>query len=804
MRKFYFLFFALLICAATKAAITSKTNFIFNPIFRNLQENYFLNINSVWSTTTIAVNNTKTRSILEEYTLIPDLNFETKLISLGIDSGTVDGKILKSKVESVKSLYLNNSNISSLAGIQDFTALEELICYKNQLISLDLSQNTNLKFLDCSANELITLDLNANINLINLFCGENKLNRLDLSKLIELEELDCSYNKLVNLNLSANAKLRNLGIQNNLISEINVSPLPQLKIFYCGQNPLKELNLTNNNKLEDLWTGYTDIQFLDLSSQKDLISFTVSNCPNLEFINIKNGVNEVLSFHEQDLEDLGLEKNNLSNCPNLKYICGDDSQLDALSQKITPYNYTNCIIGDYCSFAPGSVFYTIKGLSKIDSDNNGCDSQDRVLPNMKFTVSDGTNNTTFIGNTTGNYVVPVIAGVRRIKPVLENPDYYLVSPTFVSVDFPSQTSPLTQDFCIIPNGSHPDLDVKLLPLESARPGFDVRYKILYKNKGNVAQTGTVSLNFDDTVLDLLTAIPSQSTQAANYLVWNFIDLKPFETKEILFTLNVNSPMEIPAVNNGDLLKFSVVINTEKTDDTPIDNSFYLNQEVVGSFDPNDKTCLEGNIVTPNLIGEFVNYIIRFENTGNYPAQNIVVKDVIDLTKFDINSLVPIDASHSYVTRISEQNKVEFIFENINLPFVDTANDGYIAFKIKTLSTLVVGDSFSNEADIYFDYNFPILTNKATSTFKTLGKPDFEFSNYFTLYPNPSESVLNISSKNDIKLSSICVYDILGRLIIAVPDAKGFTTIDVANLAAGTYLVKLNSNTGSTSSQFIKK
>lgn len=846
MRKLYFLFFALFICATTKASIISESNFVFKPIIIGFQQNYFLHTNSVWSITTIAGNNTKTPSQLEEYTLIPDVNFETKLLSLGIDSGSVDGKVLTAKVKIVKSLHIPNSNISDLTGIQDFVDLNYLDCSNNLLLRLDVSKNINLDTLHSQNNNLTSLNISSNILLESLWCFESKLTTLDISKNVELQtlwcwdnqltsldltnntkleiidcennrlielniskqldltELNCGFNQLSSLNVSNNLKISRLVCNTNNITELKLSNLSDLTELICGQNPLNSIDISKNLLIKYLWIGYTDIQSLDLSSLKELNAFAVSNCPNLEYINVKNGIIEDLLFYEEALEDLGLEKNNLSNCPKLKYICGDDSQLNALSQRIASYNYTNCIIGDYCSFNPGSVYYAIKGISKIDSNNNGCDAQDIVLPNMKFSISDGTNNSSFIGDSTGNYALPVSAGVQTIKPVLENSDYYSVSPAFVSVDFPTQTSPLMQDFCIIPNGLHPDLEIKLLPLEAARPGFDVRYKILFKNKGNVSQSGTVSLNFDDTVLDLLMALPSQSTQAVNSLVWNFTDLKPFETKEILITLNVNSPMETPAVNNGDLLKFSLVINSIKTDDTPIDNSFYLNQEVVGSFDPNDKTCLEGNTVTPNLIGEFVNYIIRFENTGNYPAQNVVVKDVIDLTKFDINSLVPIDASHSFVTRISGQNKVEFIFENINLPFVDTANDGYIAFKIKTLSSLVVGDSFTNEANIYFDYNFPILTNKVTSTFKTLGKPDFEFSNYFTLYPNPAESFLNISSKNNIELSSICIYDILGKLILAVPDAKGEITIDVSNLAAGSYFIKLNSNIGSTSSQFIKK
>ena len=94
------------------------------------------------------------------------------------------------------------------------------------------------------------------------------------------------------------------------------------------------------------------------------------------------------------------------------------------------------------------------------------------------------------------------------------------------------------------------------------------------------------------------------------------------------------------------------------------------------------------------------------------------------------------------------------------------------------TTLKVGDSFDNEANIYFDYNFPVLTNKAVSTFKTtLDTPDFEFSNYLSVYPNPANEVLNIVKTKEIELQSIAVYDILGQLVIALPNIKDVSKLD---------------------------
>ncbi|WP_052257138.1 T9SS type A sorting domain-containing protein [Flavobacterium sp. AED] len=452
----------------------------------------------------------------------------------------------------------------------------------------------------------------------------------------------------------------------------------------------------------------------------------------------------------------------------------------------------------------GEDYNFMQGQNKIDSNSNGCDINDDAFTNLKLRVSSGANSFNYITNTTGNYNAALINGTHTITPILENPTYFNVSPNTVTVSFPTQASPFTQNFCIVPNGIHPDLEVTLLPLQPARPGFDSNYKIVYKNKGNTMQSGVVNLTFNDGVLDFVVANPLASIQTANNLSWNFTNLRPFETREIEFTLNVNSPTETPAVNSGFVLVYKAAITSSATDETSIDNTFDFNQTVVNSFDPNDKTCLEGTIISPDLIGQYVHYMIRFENNGTYSAQNIVVKDMIDLSKFDISTLIPTSASHSYTTKISEGNKVEFIFENINLPFDDANNDGYIAFKIKTLPTLAVNDTFTNDASIFFDYNFPVVTNKAASTFKTLTTQDFEFSNYFTLYPNPAKSVLNISSKETIEVESISFYNTLGQLVLVIPNAEKVSKIDVSSLTAGNYFIKINSDKGTSNTRFIKE
>ncbi|WP_125723689.1 DUF7619 domain-containing protein [Flavobacterium ustbae] len=797
-----------------------------NPILMNVDFNVFkkltyLNYSYIQSATSIIIENSNlTTLVLDGLTSLDYLqcNANKNLTSLSIE-GAINLTTLWCNNNSLTSLNLqgltklqevhcdvnqlqsldarNLTNLKSLScsgnqltslGVTGSTKLSSLSCYSNKLQQLDVSGLTNLIDLSCHSNRFSNLDVNELSNLIYLACYSNQLTSLDLSGLTNLKELYCDGNSISSLNLNGLGKLEYVNCSSNQLQALSITGLQKLKGIKCINNKITTLDLTQLPSFTKLECSYNQLKTLDLSDLNKLSEFSCSN-NQLTSLFIRNGSNEsgYLNFSEN---------------PNLEYICADESQLPLVQSLLDTYGYINCNINSYCSFEPAGEFYTVVGENKIDFNNNGCDAQDLSLPNLKFNLSDGTNTSSIITN--GNYSISLPAGTHSITPVLENPDYFSISPSVVNVDFPSQASPLTQNFCITPNGVHSDLEVVILQIDVARPGFDANYKIIYKNKGNTIQSGTVNLTFDDSVLDVVSVSTTTSTQTANNLLWNFANLRPSESKEITLNVKINAPTATPAVNNGDILKFTTTVTSQDNDENPLDNTFTLNQTVVGSYDPNDKTCLEGTVITPDLIGQYVHYMIRFENTGTYSAQNVVVKDMIDLSKFDISTLIPTSSSHSFVTKISEGNKVEFIFEGINLPFDDANNDGYVAFKIKTKSTLVVGDSFTNDANIYFDYNFPILTNKATSTFKaTLANQNFDFSKYFVLYPNPSNQILNISQNENIDIKSIEIYDVLGQIIIAVPNAKTTSNIDVSKLKTGNYFIKVKSDKGSSNTKFVK-
>jgi uncharacterized repeat protein (TIGR01451 family) len=779
------------------------------------------------------------------FTVAKDINGNT----ITVDSNN-DHELSYSEVERVYSLDMggycgSQFKLPNLDGIEYFTNLETLKVNCHDLTTLDLTPLVNLKTLSCTNNQITSMNLTGLIHLESISCSANpfetlyihdlpsltsinsdigywglgttgihnlvlenlpmltilnctssNFSSLQLINLPALQTLNCSGNLLTSLDLAGTPNLDSLNASSNSLTSIDLTGVSNLTSLYVSTNSLSSIDFTAVPNLQNFKGEHNLFTALDLSNLTHLTqAFMAYN--SLEYLFIKTG-------KEYTVSDFNNGYLSLNYNPNLKYICCDEASVAMFQARMVTYGYANVEVNTYCSFVPGGQYYTVSGNNRYDSNGNGCDATDLPFPNFKLSVSTGNLIGTYnIPNETGAFSFPVTAGAYTVNPVIENPTYFTISPASFNVNFPTQTSPIAQNFCVTPNGIHHDVDIVIVPVTSARPGFDDTYKIVYRNKGTQTASGVISFGFNDAVLDLVNTDTEFISQVINGMNWDFINLLPFETREIQVTFNLNTPTEVPPVFGGFALQFSGSVTTVDSDELPSDNLFTLNQTVVNSFDPNDKTCLEGNTITPQMVGKELHYLIRFENTGTANAENIVVKDLIDTSKFDISSLIPIDGSHPFVTRISNTNKVEFIFENIQLPFDDANNDGYVAFKIKTKPTLMVGNSFSNTASIYFDYNFPIITNTATTTVALLANVDFAFEDYFKIYPNPANDVLNIDTKQTIEVTSVNIYNTLGQIVLVIPNAQQTKSVDVSSLKTGNYFMKINSDKGNSSVKFVK-
>ena len=151
-------------------------------------------------------------------------------------------------------------------------------CYKgNNLTSIDVSTNVNLKYLYLNKNDLETLNLYNNKKLVDLKVSNNKLTELDVSKNTELKTIYAYSNKLTNLDLSNNTKVVNLDLGVNNLSEINLSSNVLLEELLINGNKLTNIDLSKNLGLKRLYINSNQLIEIDLSKNTNLTNLGIDN-----------------------------------------------------------------------------------------------------------------------------------------------------------------------------------------------------------------------------------------------------------------------------------------------------------------------------------------------------------------------------------------------------------------------------------------------------------------------------------------------------------------------------------------------
>ncbi|MEL0643111.1 BspA family leucine-rich repeat surface protein [Olleya sp. Ti.3.14] len=510
-----------------------------------------------------------------------------------------------------------------------------------------------------------------------------------------------------------------------------------------------------------------------------------------------------------------------SNVTDIDYFVAnsglDVQNYDVLLQKLSVYSIQNKPFDstglEYCNFTDRDYLINnlgwtilgdnmstncnnISGTVLYDQDVNGCDSGD-VLTN-EFIVNAINSVGSYSGVLqNGNYNFAVVGSAYDVS-LLNLPEYFSASPQSTTVTF--DTSSTEQiDFCLTSNQTVEDLNITLLPITNARPGFEASYKLVVKNIGTQTVNNiNASLNFDDTKQSFVSSLPEQNAVSLNSLDFLITSLMPFQKQEINIIMETFSP---PTVNDGDVINFTATVLPNITDYTPSDNIFNLEQIAVNAFDPNDKRVLQGNTITIDQVDEYLDYIIRFQNTGSANATFVRIEDKLDV-ELDWSTFEVISSSHTYDVKITNGSEVEFLFSNINLPYQgidDAGSNGFIVYKIKPKSTIAIGDFISGEADIYFDYNLPVATNTVTTeVVNNLGIKEYLNGNLIMVFPNPTTHGIHIKTEDSVILKSVKLYNVQGRLLIN----RNITTdfLNTEKLSPGMYLLTFETNMG----QVIKK
>lgn len=177
----------------------------------------------------------------------PDDNFRM-YVEENIDSDS-DGVLSSSEILDCNSIEVIERGIESLAGIEYFENLTELICWGNYITDLDLSNNTLLENVDCQDNQITQLDISNCISLRNLDCQFNQIEWFYADENPNLEELYCGNNELRELDLSNFKSLKTLYCNTNNIFTLDTSKCPDLEVLDASYNYLTNLDLSNNNIL---------------------------------------------------------------------------------------------------------------------------------------------------------------------------------------------------------------------------------------------------------------------------------------------------------------------------------------------------------------------------------------------------------------------------------------------------------------------------------------------------------------------------------------------------------------------------
>jgi hypothetical protein len=220
--------------------------------------------------------------------------------------------------------------------------------------------------------------------------------------------------------------------------------------------------------------------------------------------------------------------------------------------------------------------------------------------------------------------------------------------------------------------------------------------------------------------------------------------------------------------------------------------------VVNSYDPNDKQAFPTGYGAEHNIDENteLEYMIRFQNTGNDIAKRIIVID--SLSKFlDPATFKPGASSHPYKLEMTGEGVLHFVFNGINLPYKNAdepGSQGFITFRIKQKPNNSVGTVIANKAEIYFDFNLPIVTNYTTHTiheplFQVVSfvQPDRAPKIRFSAYPNPAtDHVLVEIDGAVLGATELLLYDMAGKPVRSGAFEQNRLVMPLVGVESGMY------------------
>lgn len=277
-----------------------------------------------------------------------------------------------------------------------------------------------------------------------------------------------------------------------------------------------------------------------------------------------------------------------------------------------------------------------------------------------------------------------------------------------------------------------------------------------------------------------------------YSITRFLD---YDSSYLLLEIMTDT-----SAQNGEIHTFNSILTSYFGGQTQVRTN--ASAITVGnSYDPNDKKC-DQTSVEPGY-GGFLDYTIRFQNTGTVAARNIVLHDTLEST-LDPESFQFLSSSHYNIANLQD-GVLRFTFPNIML--ADSASDpvrsiGFVRFRIKPYEAMNLGEIIHNTANIYFDYNAPITTNTAETVCEMQNSSLEEIKRKpISVYPNPGKGQFKFKGLEQNAFFTIS--DLNGKILLN-GHINSDQTLDLSSFQNGLYFINLQSKSFTETIRIIKQ
>lgn len=234
-----------------------------------------------------------------------------------------------------------------------------------------------------------------------------------------------------------------------------------------------------------------------------------------------------------------------------------------------------------------------------------------------------------------------------------------------------------------------------------------------RNQGTTLPSGVISLQLDDSINYVSSDIIPDSIVGPR-VFWSYDSLYFYSSEQ--FKVQVQMP---GVFSIGDTLQSTISVFEIDNGNMVYSNVDTLNQVLICAYDPNDKAVEPKGEGIKGYVEEetVLEYLIRFQNTGNDTAISIQIRDQLD-ENLNWDSFLPISSSHDFLVTIDGNGEAVFKFDSIFLPDSTTnffESQGYVKYSVRIKGGLAPNTPILNTAHIYFDSNPYIQTNTVLNT-----------------------------------------------------------------------------------------